>query len=72
MANLLESLLCVAMLTAVSQELAGDSVSVGDSRYWRHEFRASTFTPSAQGEAAYDFGWMGRKCGPAVVNRGAA
>ncbi len=52
MANLLKPLCCFAMLMAAGQARAADTVPVGDRPYCRYEFRASTFAPSAQSEAA--------------------
>jgi hypothetical protein len=50
----LRALGCLAVLLGASPALATDRVSVGDRQYHRSEFRASTFSPSAQSAAALD------------------
>ncbi len=54
MTAMLRALGCLTTLVVTTQALAMDGVSVGDREYCRYEFRASTFTPSAQSEAALD------------------
>ena len=54
MTALLKALGCLAILIVTTQATATDTVPVGDRQYSRYEFRASTFSPSAQAEAALD------------------
>ena len=56
---MLKMLGCLTALVVTTQALASDGVRVGDREYCRYEFRASTFAPSAQSEAALDLDAQG-------------
>jgi hypothetical protein len=50
---------CLISLVVTTQALATDGVLVGDQEHCRYEFRASTFSLSAQDEAALDLDAQG-------------